>query len=775
MKKILIFLLFVAINASVFAQFNSSFKKKYDIADSYIFDDNFIDALPLFLELENLAPSNPNIQFHIGLCYLHTINDKAKAISYLEKASQSISADYYGDFKETTAPVFTFFYLGKAYHYQNEFDIAIDNYNKFRYYLTSEDKKIMKDVDRQIEMAYNGKRMLKNPITIRIQNLGSVINSTYPDYAPVMAPDLSYFIFTSRREGSTGNEKDQKGKFYEDIFIADYNKDSQGFSNLRKLPGSVNTDGHEASISVSWDGLNLFIYKDDDGDGNIYISRLVDGAWTSAEKMPDEINSKSYENHAALSPDGEKLFFLSNRDGGYGGKDIWMCKKIGTNKWSKAENLGSKINTEYDEESPVLLSDGKTLYFSSKGHESMGGFDIFFSLFEEGEWSIPQNIGYPLNTSDDDVFFIPTLDGREAYYASISSEGEGEMDIYKILITSDLKQIAILNGFVKDTVTGEGIVSTIQIYNFANNNLYSQTSTDKETGQYSLTLEAGNKYKILVTTETGLTAEDIIEVPYSDTEKLSFNKPYYFNQTLITLAPDTIINRINVGQRMGDRFVLRNVYFDFDKSTLRPESKTELDRLFALLETMPDISIELSGHTDNRGSATYNEQLSKDRAKAVVQYLINAGINKDRLTYVGYGFQQPIATNETDAGRQLNRRVEFRVTGSNTMFTYDNDSNLVATNNKNNINIDSAYSDVVIDYKARWYIIGGSFMFLKNAERYKTELISSGHPNAHIVGQNSTGSYRVAYNSFENKDKAMKEISKLKNKTKRTDIWLLQK
>ncbi|PLW93382.1 MAG: hypothetical protein C0592_06340 [Marinilabiliales bacterium] len=773
MKKILLFLLFASISAGVFSQFNSSFKKKYEIADNYIYDNNFIDALPLFLELENLAPNNPNIQFHIGVCYLHTVNDKAKSIPYLEKASQSISVDYYGDFKETTAPVFTFYYLGKAYHLHNEFDLAIENYNKFRYYLTTEDTKLMKDVDRQIEMAYNAKKLIEFPITIRKQNLGEVINSTYPDYSPVMAPDMTYFIFTSRREGSTGGEKDQTGKYFEDLYIADYNKETSKFSNLRPLPGSVNTDGHEASISVSWDGQFLFIYKDDDRDGNIYMSQFEDGAWSTAEKMPNEINTKNYENHACLSPDGEKLYFLSDRPGGFGGKDIWVCKKIGNNKWSEAENLGPRINTEWDEESPVLLSDGKTLYFSSKGHESMGGYDIFFSIFEDGEWSYPQNIGYPLNTSDDDVFFVPTLDGREAYYSSITDEGTGEMDIYRILITSDLDQLAILSGEIKDTVLNQAIASKINVYDFDSGELYSQTNTDKE-GHYKLTLEAGKKYKLVVTTESGLTAEDILEVPYKEDENLNFYKPYYFTQSLIAMETDTLVNRINVGQRMGDRFVLRNVYFDFDKSTLRPESTEELDRLVALLNALPEIKIELSGHTDNRGSASYNKQLSEDRAKAVVDYLIQEGIEKSRLTYVGFGFDQPIATNETDAGRQLNRRVEFRITSTSGNLQYDNDSNLVVINNQNR-NLDPKYNDVVVDYQPRWHIIGGSFMFLKNAEKFKEDLIRQGYTSAEIVGQNSTGSYRVAYASYLSKDRAMKEMHKLKGKTDRDDLWLLQK
>jgi hypothetical protein len=226
---------------------------------------------------------------------------------------------------------------------------------------------------------------------------------------------------------------------------------------------------------------------------------------------------------------------------------------------------------------------------------------------------------------------------------------------------------------------------------------------------------------------------------------------------------------------MGDRFVLRNVYFDFDKSTLRPESKAELDRLVSLLNALPDLKIELSGHTDIKGSASYNKKLSEDRAMAVVQYLVGAGIDSKRLTYMGYGFDQPIATNETDEGRQLNRRTEFRIAGSSSsgiiLGQYLTDANLNVTNNQPSGN----YTDVLIDYKQRFYIIGGSFMFLKNAEKFRDELRAGGYPSAEIVGQNSTGSYRVSYKSFDTKDEALKELDNLKRDTCNDGLWVLQK
>ncbi|MPM30139.1 hypothetical protein SDC9_76684 [bioreactor metagenome] len=350
----------------------------------------------------------------------------------------------------------------------------------------------------------------------------------------------------------------------------------------------------------------------------------------------------------------------------------------------------------------------------------------------------------------------------------------GDLDIYHVVITGDLQQIAILTGFVKDTTDNSPIFSRIMVYDLASNKVFSETETDKSTGEFSMSLPCGKKYKVVVSAETGQQTVDYINVPCSDSGDLVFTKPYYFRNSLV-FVPDTILERINVGQRMGDRFVLRNVFFDFDKSTLRPESKTELDRLVSLLKSLPDLKIEISGHTDNYGSRTYNKKLSEERAMSVVQYLVAAGIDAERLTYMGYGFDRPIATNETDAGRQLNRRTEFRIAGTSSngivLGQYLTDANLNLTSNTNT----ESFNDVLVDYKPKWYIIGGSFMFLKNAEKLRDELRAKGYPDAEIIGQNSTGSYRVAYKSFEDRDSAMKELDKMKANGNDAGLWLLQK
>ncbi|MCX7697828.1 MAG: OmpA family protein [Bacteroidales bacterium] len=753
---------FIVIALPSTSQFNARFKKLYELADTYIFYENYNEAIPILLKLDSMVPNNSNIQFLLGLSYYFVDENKNRAIEYLNRAAQNVSADYYGDFKEKTASVFTFYFLGKSYLRKDSFDRAIEYLNRFKYYLTVEDKEWIKETDYLIQTALNAKKIMKYPLKIR-RTLIRDLNTAYPEYAPVMAPDLSYIIFTSRRPETTGGRKDEKGMFFEDIYIADFDPKSFKASNVRSLPGSVNTPNHEASISISWDGKYLFIYKSDKGDGNIYMSTWADGKWSAPEKLAQEINSKYYENHACLSPDGQTLYFVSNRPGGYGGKDIWISKRLGHNKWSKPVNAGPSLNTEYDEDSPFILADGKTIYFSSKGHETMGGYDIFYVTYDDksGQWSKPINVGYPINTTGDDVFFFPTQDGKLAFYATNQPDGKGSWDIYAIEQLEEMKNMVTLHGKIMDTINNKPIPTYLRAYNAQTGELVAQTYSDKETGEYAMNLPVGKKYKLELTTDFGLRIEDEFEIPSDVYDSLSFQRPYFLGNIFVQVKPDTIIDRINVGERIGDRFVLRNIYFDYDKATLRPESKNELDRLVSLLKTMPSIKIEVSGHTDNRGSEEYNLKLSYERAKAVVDYLIAAGVESQRLSYKGYGFYQPIATNETEEGRQLNRRVEFKVVG---FLPGQQD---VVQNVSN--------SDVLLPRKPKWHIIGGSFVFLKNAEKYRDEVIAKGFKNAEIIGLSSTGTFRVSLISFDNKAEAIQEINKLKKVLNDSHLWILEK
>jgi outer membrane protein OmpA-like peptidoglycan-associated protein len=776
MKKSILVLSAMLLFVLAHAQFNATFRKYYTIVEDYTFVDNYTDALPYLLKLDSLVPNNPNVLFQTGMCYLLSKKSTDLAISFLEQATPSVSADYYGKFNETTAPVFTFYYLGMAYQEINEFDKAIENFSRFKYYLTNEDLDWMRDVNRKMEQVYTAKRYYGNPIRTKTQNLGEIVNTEFPEYAPIMSPDLSYLIFTSRRSGSTGEKKDLTGQFFEDLYIADYNGQNETFSNVRPLSGGVNTTGHEASISISWDGNTLFIYRDDKGDGNIYMSTKENGEWTTAVKLSAPVNSKHYENHAFLSPDGATLYFVSNRPGGFGGKDIWSCKRLGENKWGDPINLGSKINTPYNEDSPTMLSDGVSLYFSSEGHENMGGYDVFVSIMENGQWSTPINLCYPINTTGDDIFFVPTLDGHKGYFATNRPDGFGNLDIYQIIVTEPMDMMATVKGYIRDTTNNSIILANIDVYDLTNDQPIVKTSNNRTDGEFIFTVPVGRSYEITIQTSSGQVIVDRFDVPDQKAQQLSFFKPYYLVSQEHFVQLDTLIKNVNVGQRMGDRFVLRNVHFDFDKYTLRPESEKELNELVQFLNDNPQIKIELLGHTDNRGSESYNQKLSENRAMAVVAYLIDHGISADRLRFHGFGFNQPIASNETDMGRQLNRRVEFRIVGTG---TFENISYAAINQTGYKYPVDSTFShrgdqNSDIQKTTNFYIISGSFTYLKNAERSKQYYQTKGYTEAEILGLNSVGTFRVALKMFPTKDEALKELPKIRKSLDDESIWILE-
>lgn len=665
MKKYVIFsivaILFIA--NSAFSQVSEVFRTKYTLAENYLSDENYQDALPIFLYLDTLTPGNPNVSFNIGVCYVSSTYDKAKAIPYLENAIGNVSLDYIGVADDITAPIFAFYYLGRAYLINYKIDDAIKYFEKFKYYLTENDADLLKDVNRQIEMCYNAKKLISNPVNIKIESIGEPVNSAYPDYSPVLSLDESTIIFTSRREGSTGGKKDTDGKFFEDIYIAYYNSANNNWVNMRKIGSNINSNGHEASISQSLDGKELFIYKDDNGDGNIYISYFKNDDWTVPEKLSLEINSKGWETHSCLSPDGNTLYFISNRTGGYGGRDIWRSEKLANGKWSEAVNMGTKINTEYDEESPFLLPDGVTLYFSSKGHESMGGFDIFTATqSDDGYWSAPENIGYPINTTDDDVFYVPTKDEKYAYYSSAKEGGLGDQDIYKLSIIAPKKLVAHIKGIIFDELSYKPVAAKLEITDSKTGDIIANITSDDLNGDYYVSLPTGKTYKMMVTADKYLPYTEIIDIPdtISDPE---INKAIIMKKLVIaSTTPDNKIMFDDNEIIIGERIVLENVLFDFDKFTLRPESTTELDKWVKFLTENSTLKIEVSGHTDNKGTAEYNYTLSDNRAKAVYDYFTSKGISKDRMKWKGYGFDLPIASNKTDEGRQKNRRTEIKIT-----------------------------------------------------------------------------------------------------------------
>ena len=503
--------LFSTVSAQVTNE--ADFKKKFALVDGYLFDGDYYKALPIAKELYAYDSSNANIAYMLGTSYLGASPDRKKAIYYLEQAIMlSPPSPMYkeSDYKEKTAPGITYYNLAKAYHFSYRFDDAISNYYNYRSFVDLEDVNTYSEVKHQIEYSENAKLLIEEPVNIKVQSLGSVINSKYEEYSPVISGDGNTLIFTSRREG-TGGKLFLDGKYYEDIYIA--KKEKGKWTTPRSIGVNINTEGHEATIGLSPDGQQLFIYKDDNGDGNIYMSKLNGAEWSKPEKLGGEINTGSWETHATVSADGQNLFIVSNRSGSLGGRDIYKISLLPDGTWGKAENLGATINTAFDEEAPFFAADGKTLIFSSQGHNSMGGFDIFTSENIDGAWSTPVNIGYPINSPEDDVFFVTTPDGHYAYYSSRMEGGMGEKDIYLIELTEKKKEsLTVMKGVVILENSPE-ILANIIVADARTNAVTGIYKPNKSTGSYIFILQPGATYNVTYECDGYQSKIDKIVVP----------------------------------------------------------------------------------------------------------------------------------------------------------------------------------------------------------------------------------------------------------------------
>jgi len=644
-------------------------KKNLEKADEYFESEipgKYKYALDGYIRAGAFNPNNSKLNFRTGVCHLNS-PFKTKCTPFFIKAYE---------LNPQIDPKIRY-YLGRAYHLSMEWDKAISEYQAYKSMLPLKnlDASVIKDIDKKILECNYGKELVKNPVRVFIDNIGNIVNSTYPDYGPVISADEDVLMFTSRRNTTTGGGIDEGiDEYFEDIYVS--YKFDETWTAPKNMGPPINTIGHDATINLSPDGQKLLTYRDDKGSGNIYLSDIVGESWTEPEKMSKAINSSAHESSASFSFDGKTLFFISERtEESLGKRDIFSCTQNAKGRWETAINLGTVINTEYNEEGVFLIPDGKTMYFSSEGHSSMGGYDIFKTVLENGKWSTPENLGYPINTPDDDVFLVVAASGKRGYYASEKAGGFGGRDIYIItflgpekpllldtedpLIASIEKpvkevsaakgvevkknEVTLLKGVITDALTKEPLEAEISLIDNLKNIEIATFKSNSKTGKFLVALPSGVNYGIAVKKEKYLFHSENFDIPagfeYNEVEK------------------DIQLKNIAV----GNKIVLKNIFFDFDKASLRPESTAELERLQKLLTDLPTLKIEISGHTDNKGSESYNKTLSENRAKAVVEYLISKSIDKSRLEFKGYGLSQPIAGNETDEGRQLNRRTEFKI------------------------------------------------------------------------------------------------------------------
>ena len=510
--KIFILSLFLFISFYYFPQqaptSGSDFREKFEAANS-LMEDNFYEfALEIWMELVNDNPQNSNLNYKTGYCLLQSSSNKKEALKYLNTAKNNIKEKYFPlDHALQTAPIETYYYLGKSFHLNYQPDSAIFYFNKF--IQSSGNKHFLREmVYHDIKQCDVAKNQLKNPKGYRLENIGETINSEYPDFSPVITADESMLFFTSRRLRTDSNQvsnrgiySPQDGKYFEDVYVS-YKNFKTNQWGPPELADFNRPNSNQATVSVSPDGQFLYFYKDDnEGNGDIYVSERDDDNYYSPKKL-SAVNSSAWETHVTSSIDGNKMFFVSDREGGYGGRDIYRLVKLPNGEWSEPFNVGPPINTPFDEDSPFLHPDGKTLYFSSNGENSMGGFDIFHTqLNDEGKWTAPVNMGYPLNTVEDDLYFTTNADGKNGFYASSNEGGYGEKDIYKVFLGDGKESapLAILKGYIDPGSLEKippGIVIWVYDLSDDNEDLFQQYTPNRRNGSYVFSLIPCHEYLV---------------------------------------------------------------------------------------------------------------------------------------------------------------------------------------------------------------------------------------------------------------------------------------
>jgi len=640
-------------------------------------DSDLAFALTHYVVADSFNHYSADLSYKMGICFLQS-TQKFKALEYLEFADKFNTEDGMR-FEDVD------FYIAQAYQLGGNFEEAIKRFQKYKETLGEKDKAQRYFINKKISECRTGIELNKNPKRVWIDNLGPKINSKYPDFGPVISADNRVLFFTSRRPDSYGGESDETGFNYEDIYFSEREYEGE-WEEAKNIGQPVNTKSHDATVGLAPDGKSLLTYHGvSRKDGNVLITKQDEnGNWIQTKNIGDNVNTKHHESAATLSFDEKTLFFVSDKPGGYGAHDIYIAHwDDEKQEWGKAENVGPTLNTEFEEKGVFFHPDNKTLYFSSEGHKTMGGLDIFKSEYnaETGEWSEPENIGAPINTPDDDVYFVVSGNERYAYYSSFRADGYGEKDIYKITFLGpkkdpllaavemsnnnlnttkadeivsvfDKKKITILTGTVVDGKTKEPLMAEISIIDSKSNEKVGDLIANED-GTFMIVVEAGRSYAISSTLKGYTIASKTVSTTKDDSGK-------EITVNLELFPPET-----------GKEFVLRNIYFGFDKSDLRHKSVEELDKLVKILKDNPGLRIQLAGHTDRRGSDSYNLILSRKRAEVAKKYLIEHGISADRIETKGYGESDPEVDGATinnlntkrekEDAHQRNRRTIVKV------------------------------------------------------------------------------------------------------------------
>ena len=615
-----------------------------------LYNEDYEKALPLYKLLVNFAPDNHNYQYKVGICYLNMDGYVKEAIPWLIKASKKTTFDYSYSYKETYAPVDVLFYTGSAYHLLNRTDSAVYYYKKFLSATSGFHNPQMFYTDfvrQQIRNCSHAREMEQHPVIVKKEKLTDQINAYRKNLNPVVSENRKVFVYTAM----PGSNK----------AIMYCRKKRNGWSNPVDITAQLDAGDDSRAVALSFTGDTLFLYKEEGGRADLWVSYHRDTVWTPMKRLGRNINTRYWESSCCISSDGKTLYFTSNRNGGRGGLDIYLSKKTADGRWGEPVNLGPVINTPLLEDNPHITADGQTLFFASQGHYNIGGFDVFYSKKKRsGSWSKPVNLGYPVNTTDDNMNYFPLGNGDTALVSLITREGPvNTWDIYKVHIIPpgkitriEVKGTLVFEDGARDTDPS----LSVTISDTAGTKVFAKPVPDSS-GRYMAKLLPGT-YKIAVRSNRYKNVSETITIP----EK--------YPRSFLAVETRLIPRQTN----QGNVFFIRSVYFKLNEYHLSEEARQHLTQIAVFLKEYPSLKFEIVGMTDTTGTKDYNKNLSVKRAREVINFFTSLGIPKNRFTLRGIG---EIRVVQLKKGKQTktvtqeqSRKVDIRLLRSDTAIQY---------------------------------------------------------------------------------------------------------
>lgn len=679
MKTSVIILLFTLLSFVALSQTDKKQKTVFKNGNYYYLFEEYENAIESYLAILTNDSNNANLNYKIGLCYLSLPdkNDNLQSIKYLEKATKSISKKYNDSSpKEQNAPIDSWYYLANAYRFDMKFDDAYTCYQNYLNVAPKKQKQVIEYVKREQIDCKNAKEIIlykkaidKKELSVNVESAENIQS------CPVISNDGSTLVFCMGQENifppdfNLGDNNDH----YESDDIYYSLKTNNKWSKPENIMTSLKTKELTLPVSISNDGTSLYLVRDDNDNGNIYESKRVSGKWQPMKKLNRKINTKHWETHASICNNGQTLFFTSDKSGGFGGLDIYKTTRTASGDWGKVENLGPTINTRFDEETPYFDDGHKALYFSSQGHYSMGGFDIFCSLQKDSGFTEPLNIGFPINSVGNDLVYISKIDTGLAY-ASLNSfdlhDSTGNNnDLFSLqnptknntpefnvkgTLTSNNGNIAqnILSKLiVVDSLSQERV---LPVEYTLNNNVYSYAISSGEHRIIYKLPGFKNHTEMFMLPKIYGNNELNVNVKFEPSEELLVS-----NQTIKDSVNNIVQNNV-VSNISTEKYIVSNMFFDFDKYQTKQYS-ANIDSLAKYLKDFNNTKIKLTGYTDALGDKNYNLMLSKNRAIFVKDKLVLLGANSNQIEIDYKGVANPIASNDSKVTRKYNRRVEISI------------------------------------------------------------------------------------------------------------------